>query len=78
MFGNEQADARPIVVSFEGNPASVPARVWMGRPWQGAHEVAASLSASANNYFSLAVFRPDEAGHFGGRRRGFSPVRGDA
>jgi hypothetical protein len=63
VFG-ELADARPVVVSFEGNPASVPAKVWFGRPWQGTPEVSANLSASANNYFSLAVFRPDEAGQF--------------
>jgi len=61
VFG-EIGDARPVVVSFEGNPARVPARVWFGRPWQGTPEESASLPASANNYFSLAVFRPDEAG----------------
>ena len=63
VFG-ELADARPVLVSFEGNPASVPAKVWFGRPWQGTPEVSTSLPASANNYFSLAVFRPDEAGQF--------------
>ena len=64
VFGDELADARPVVVSFEGNPASVPPKVWFGRPWQGTPDLAVSLPASANNYFSLAVFRPDEAGHF--------------
>ena len=64
VFGDELADARPVVVSFDGNPASVPAKVWFGRPWQGTPEVSTSLPASANNYFSLAVFRPDEAGQF--------------
>ena len=63
VFG-ELVDARPVVVSFEGNPASVPPKVWFGRPWQGTPDLAISLPASANNYFSLAVFRPDEAGHF--------------
>lgn len=62
VFGDAPADARPVVVSFEGNPASVPPKVWFGRPWQGTPEVAASTPASANNYFSLAVFRPDDAG----------------
>lgn len=61
VFGN-LVDALPVVVSFEGNPATAPARVWFGRPWQSTSEVAASLPDSANNYFSLAVFRPDEAG----------------
>ena len=63
VFG-DLVDALPVVVSFEGNPASAPARVWFGRPWSGTPEVSASLPASANNYFSLAVFRPDEAGQF--------------
>jgi len=62
VFGDELSDARPVVVSFEGNPASVPGKVWFGRPWQGNPEAASSLPRSANNYFSLAVFRPDDAG----------------
>ena len=41
-----------------------PRKVWFGRPWQGNTEVSTSLPASANNYFSLAVFRPDEAGQY--------------
>ena len=64
VFGNAPADARPIVVSFEGDPASAPARLWMGRPWLDAEALPTSLPASANNYFSLADFRPDEAGQF--------------
>lgn len=64
VFGDELADARPVVVSFEGNPASVPAKAWSGWPWQGTPELSAGLPDNANNYFSLAVFRPDEAGHF--------------
>ena len=71
VFGGELADARPVVVSFEGNPAITPAKVWYGRPWQGTPEVSASLPTSANNYFSLAVFRPDEAGQFRRRKAHF-------
>ena len=71
VFGGELADARPVVVSFEGNPARAPAKVWFGRPWQGTPEVSASLPTSANNYFSLAVFRPDEAGQFRRRKAHF-------
>lgn len=67
VFG-ELVDAHPVVVSFKGNPASVAARVWFGRPWQGTADLSVSLPASANNYFSLycslAVFRPDEASQF--------------
>src|SRR5262245_28083200 len=64
VFGKELADARPVVVSFHGTPASAPPKVWFGRPWQGTADPYASLPATANNYFSLAVFRPDEAGRF--------------
>jgi hypothetical protein len=64
VFGDKLADARPVVVSFDGNPASVPSKVWFGGPWQGTPEVSTNLPPSANNYFSLAVFRPDEAGRF--------------
>ena len=71
VFGGELADARPVVVSFEGNPARTPAKVWFGRPWQGTPEVSASLPTRANNYFSLAVFRPDEAGQFRRRKAHF-------
>jgi hypothetical protein len=56
--------ASPVVVSFEGNPANVPGKVWFGRPWQGNTDVSTSLPANANNYFSLAVFRPDDAGQY--------------
>ena len=64
VFGDDLTDTRPVVVSFVGNPASVPRKVWFGRPWQGDAQTSASLPASANNYFSLAVFRPDEAGKY--------------
>lgn len=63
VFG-KLIDACPMVVSFEGNPVSVPTKVWFGRPWEGTRDLSESLPANANNYFSLAVFRPDEAGQF--------------
>ena len=64
VFGGELVGAHPLLVSFEGNPANVPAKVWFGRPWQSTPEASVCLPASANNYFSLAIFRPDEAGQF--------------
>jgi len=64
VFGNDLAEARPVVVSFQGNPTSVRAGVWSGKPWQDTPELVVALPADANNYFSLAVFRPDEAGQF--------------
>ena len=63
VFG-ELVETRPLVVSFEGNPATVPSRFWSGRPWQGTLDFSVSLPANVNNYFSLAVFRADEAGQF--------------
>lgn len=64
VFGREQAEARPVLVSFTGNPLVVPSKVWFGRPWQGDPDSATDLSSGNNNYFSLATFRPDEAGHY--------------
>ncbi len=64
MFGEGLANSRPIVVSFVGNPANAPGKVWFGRAWTEDFDISANLPASANNYFSLAVFRPDEAGQY--------------
>lgn len=64
VFGDDLGDVRPVVVSFEGSPATVPSKAWFGRPWVGNAGQDAGLPASANNYFSLAVFRPDEAGQY--------------
>lgn len=60
-FG-DVTDARPVVVSFEGNPASVAAKFWFGKPWPARSDSTTALPGNANNYFSLAVFKPDEAG----------------
>jgi len=68
VFG-DLADARPVIVSFEGNPTDSPSKVWFGRPWHASTDVTASLPASANNYFSLAVFRPTRRANIGGGRR---------
>jgi hypothetical protein len=64
VFGEKPSDARPVVISFDGDPASAPSRYWFGVSWQGIRGTPTRLPASANNYFSLAVFLPDEAGHF--------------
>ena len=34
VFGDDLADARPLVVSFEGNPGSGPKKRWFGLPWR--------------------------------------------
>jgi hypothetical protein len=64
VFGDEYSGARPVVVSIAGNPASVPGKAWLGRPWLGRADQHADLPANANNYFSLAAFQPDEAGRY--------------
>jgi hypothetical protein len=74
VFGSEIADARPVVVSFNGDPTKVPAKAWYGRPWQADPPAPTSLPASANNYFSLAVFSPDEAGQYRRQKARFSAL----
>lgn len=64
VFGDTLVETRPVVVSFEGNPAKVPAKAWFGRPWANAPEPTSNLPTTANNYFSLAVFKPDDAGQY--------------
>lgn len=64
VFGDDLGDERPVVVSFEGSPVSAPGKAWFGQPWVGNDDSDVGLPASANNYFSLAVFRPDEAGQY--------------
>ena len=64
VFGDDLADVRPVVVSFAGNPTSAPGKVWFGSPWLGSTDMTANLPGDANNYFSLAVFKPHEAGQY--------------
>lgn len=64
VFGAKSSDARPVVVSFDGDPASAPSKHWFGVSWQGIPGTPARLPTSANNYFSLAAFLPDEAGNY--------------
>jgi len=63
VFSDKLLDAKPIVVSFKGNPGTAPEKVWFGRPWPGC-DLTTDLPSDANNYFSLAIFRPDEAGKY--------------
>ena len=71
VFGADLADARPLVVSFEGNPGSGPKKRWCGLPWQSASGSSPSLPATANNYFSLATYRPDDTGQYRRRKAHF-------
>ena len=71
VFGSRFPEGRPVVVSFKGNPARVPSKAWFGKPWHGNSDLTADLPADANNYFSLAVFRPDEAGRYRRQKKCF-------
>lgn len=64
VFGESTSDCRPLIVSFAGNPAQVHKSAWFGKPWVSNEVTAFRLPATANNYFSLAVFRPDETGGY--------------
>ena len=64
VFGTALTDARPLIVSFDGDPTKVASKAWFGRPWQADSDPPVNLSATANNYFSLATFKPDEAGKY--------------
>lgn len=59
VFSEIREGTRPVLVSFTGNPATVPGRLWFGKPWD---DRASDLLSEANNFFSLAAFRADESG----------------
>jgi len=70
LFGGLSEDVCPVVVSFVGNPRNVPPSAWSGRPWR-ADDATISVPDAANNYFSLAVFRPDDTGRYRRKKRHF-------
>lgn len=69
IFG-EAGDNRPVVVSFAGDPDTVAQGAWFGVGWRDD----AVLPATANNYFSLAAFRPDDAGKYRRQKSRFSAL----
>ena len=74
VFGVPPDDVRPVLVSFNGDPIKVPAKAWFGRPGQAEPDADAGLPANANNYFSLAVFTPDEAGQYRRQKARFAAL----
>lgn len=71
IFGKKHDETCPIVVSFMGDPAKVSSTKWFGYPWMG-EKVSNMLGADANNYFSLAKFKPDESGQYRRRKSHFA------
>lgn len=61
IFGENLNSDRPMLVSFKGNPANVDKSKWYGQPWT---KKSTELPHDANNYFSLARFKPNEAGEY--------------
>jgi hypothetical protein len=53
VFRQEPSGAKPVVVSFKGNPVTVPGKAWSGRPWQGISGRADDFPADFNNYTIL-------------------------
>ncbi len=74
VFHGEVGNARPVVVSFKGDPGTVAKRFWSGRPWQPNIDLAADLLADANNYFSMAIFKPDESGEYRRKKTRFQAL----
>jgi hypothetical protein len=71
LFGAERLDVRPIIVSFAGNPNDARKAAWFGRPWEND---GTPLSGAANNYFSLATFRPDDSGQYRRLKKQFAAL----
>lgn len=73
VFADDLADARPVVVSFAGNPTSVPAKVWFGGPWEGEPDVSTRLPASANTTSVSRYSGPMRKAYSGARRHASRP-----
>ena len=72
IFGHDRADVAtdicPVLVSFKGNPQKIKKGAWFGRVWNPDDP---APSPDHNNYFSLAVFRPNEAGEYRRQKKQF-------
>lgn len=71
VFGSTTKNYRPIIVSFRGNPNTVTGSNWYGSPWIDPGE---ELSPTANNYFSLSVFKPFEEGRYNRQKKNFEAL----
>ncbi|MFO1415277.1 MAG: hypothetical protein U1F10_15510 [Burkholderiales bacterium] len=72
IFGNDFETARPVVVSFKGNPSGIAPGAWGGRPWSPESK---PLPSDANNYFSVAAFKEGADGEVRRRKTHFSALR---
>jgi hypothetical protein len=74
IFGKDLAEARPVIVSFAGKPTNVSKSAWSCRARAVEADAAAMWPDDANNYFSLAAFRPDEAGQYKRQKTHFAAL----
>jgi hypothetical protein len=68
VFKGRLGQARPLVVSFTGNPNKVSSHSWVGKVWR---EEQNDILHSANNFFSLADFMPDSEGTYRRKKEKF-------
>jgi len=74
VFFRELGRSQPILVSFKGDPRNVPKKLWSGKPWQSSNNRYIDLPVDTNNYFSLAVFMPDENGEYRRKKARFQAL----
>ncbi len=70
IFGQDLKEARPIIVTFSGNPNTAGQKEWSGQPWINDF----SFAIKKNNYFSLSVFKQNEAGHYRRKKSQFQAL----
>lgn len=61
LFADLPDEARPMIVSFAGNPSTVKPGAWRGQSWAQSGSI---LSDAHNNYFSLSAFLPSDDGAY--------------
>jgi len=74
VFGEGASAICPVVVSFNGDPAAASPAAWSCTPLAPLNEAPLELPPTANNYFSLASFKPDEAGRYRRRKSQFAAL----
>ncbi|MBL8645464.1 MAG: hypothetical protein JNK21_16140, partial [Rhodospirillaceae bacterium] len=71
LFPGVNGEAAPVVTNFAGDPGKVSASAWQSQCWRDGEN---TLPPDANNYFSLASFRPDDAGVYRRRKSQFAAL----
>ena len=69
IFNAAPEGARPGIVSFPGNPATVPSKAWFAR------SAPAATSATDNNYFGVSSYYNDDRGHFRRTKKSFAALQ---